>query len=101
MSICGMKKLRLADFQTASLLGLLLIGLEITVEADWHFRQSPVTNVVLNALTYGNGQFVAVGAAGTILTSLDGSNWISQTSGTTQTLWGVVVGANSFVAVGD
>ena len=68
---------------------------------EWHLRQSPVTNLTLNAVAYGNGQFVAVGEGGTILTSPDGSNWISQISGTTQTLSGVIYGSNLFVAVGN
>ena len=36
---------------------------------NWQIRQSPVTNVALKAVGYGNGQFVAVGELGTILTS--------------------------------
>ena len=54
----------------------------------------------LNAVTYGNSTFAAVGAAGTILTSVNGITWTSRTSGTTNTLYGVTYGNGKFVVVG-
>lgn len=42
---------------------------------------------------------IRVGETGTILTSLDGSTWVSRTSGTTNFLHGVSCGDNAFVAV--
>ena len=55
----------------------------------------------LNAVTYGNGTFVAVGELGTILTSPDGVTWTIRTSGTSYGLNGITYGNNTFVAVGD
>jgi hypothetical protein len=55
----------------------------------------------LFGICYGNGQFVAVGGAGTILTSTDGISWNSQSSGTTNNLWAVAWGGEQYVAVGD
>ncbi|MGC9940877.1 MAG: hypothetical protein ABSE48_03535 [Verrucomicrobiota bacterium] len=55
----------------------------------------------LVAVTYGGGQFVAVGSGGTILTSPDGNNWTLQTSHTGSTLDGVAYGGGLFVAVGS
>ena len=43
---------------------------------------------------------IRVGETGTILTSSDGSTWVSRTSGTTNFLHGVSCGDNAFVAVG-
>jgi hypothetical protein len=51
-------------------------------------------------VTYAESLFVAVGAAGTILTSSDGTTWTSRTSGTTSNLYDVTYGNNRFVAVG-
>ena len=45
--------------------------------------------------------YATVGSSGTILTSSDGTTWISRTSGTTNTLYGVTYGNSTFVAVGD
>ncbi len=54
----------------------------------------------LQAVTYGGGQFVAVGDNGTILTSPDGLTWTPRTSGTTFTLFAVTYGNGRYVAVG-
>ena len=43
----------------------------------------------LLGVTYGNRTFVTVGADGTILTSSDGINWTTKTSGTHSNLYGV------------
>ncbi len=52
------------------------------------------------AVTCGNGTFVAVGNAGTFLTSRDGVTWTRRDSGTGQPLFGVTYGNGTFVAVG-
>lgn len=48
-------------------------------------------------------QYVAVGRAGTIMTSADGSNWAPKPSGTGVMLWGIAFNStlNTYVAVGD
>jgi hypothetical protein len=55
---------------------------------------------LLAAITHGNNRFVAVGAAGTILTSADGVAWRNEVSGTSSDLFGVAFGNNVFVAAG-
>lgn len=60
----------------------------------------------LSGITYGAGQFVAVGREGEILTSSDGSSWASQAApqlNTSETpyLISVIYGGNQFVATGN
>jgi hypothetical protein len=60
----------------------------------------------LYGVSYVNGLFVAVGAAGTLLTSPDGLTWTAQTSNTNNALrhvsYGVTsAGVGTYVAVGD
>jgi hypothetical protein len=58
----------------------------------------------LNAVTWADGLYVAVGARGKILTSLDGVKWTTRPSKTIYELFGVTAGKidgkNCFVAVG-
>lgn len=58
-------------------------------------------NHALQSITFGNGQFVAVGDAGTILTSTDGTAWTARSSGTSSWLQGIAFGGGRFVAVGN
>lgn len=58
------------------------------------------TNRTLEDVVWFNGRFVAVGPAGTILTSPDGETWRRETSGTTGDLHAVSSGP-IVVAVGD
>jgi len=63
--------------------------------------------VDLKAVTYGKGNFVAVGSLGNIMTSGNGQAWTGATSGTTAGLNGVTYaydpanGVDLFVAVGN
>lgn len=59
------------------------------------------TSQDLYGVSYVNGQFVAVGAAGTLLTSPDGTTWTVRTSNTNNSLRHVAYGAATYVAVGD
>jgi hypothetical protein len=68
--------------------------------SPWTPRTSG-TSRALWAVTYGGGQFVAVGSGGTIRTSPDGVSWTSQTSGTSSGLYSIAYGGGQFVAVGD
>jgi hypothetical protein len=81
---------------------IVLVNLARIIRADplddWTLRaKSPVS---LSAIAYGNGQFVAVGSAGAILTSADGADWVSRESGTQRNLAGIAYGGGQFVAVG-
>lgn len=54
----------------------------------WAKATLPSALIKLTGVTYGNGTFVAVGSdvsSGTILTSGDGTSWVTQTSGLTLT----------------
>ncbi len=74
----------------------------VSAQDAWAQAVSPTTQE-LWGVTYGAGQFVAVGRAGTILTSPDGRQWTARSSGTTQWLTAVTYGAEArrFVAVGE
>jgi hypothetical protein len=53
----------------------------------------------LKAVAFGGNRFVAVGAAGTVVSSLDGVAWAPAASGTDQDLGAVAFGNGRFVAV--
>ncbi len=56
---------------------------------------------IMYGVTYGGGKYVAVGSAGNIATSGNGTNWISGTANTTQKLNAVAYGNSMYVAIGD
>jgi len=61
-------------------------------------------SINLNAVTYGNNTFVAVGDNGAVFSlpdPPDGASWTKQTSGTSNHLYGIAYGKDLFVAVGD
>lgn len=55
----------------------------------------------LNGIAQGPTGFVAVGDAGTIVWSADGSSWQAEVSGVTDNLASVAYGVGKYVAVGD
>lgn len=55
----------------------------------------------LHDLAWTGSLFVAVGAAGRIMTSPDGTTWTTRASGTTAALRAVIPTANCVIAVGD
>ena len=65
----------------------------------WNARISGTTNTLF-AVSYANGNFVAVGSSGTILSSTDGVAWTPRSSGTTNFLAGVAYGNGTWVASG-
>ena len=67
---------------------------------DWQTVARPTTNT-LRAVTFGNGQYVAVGDRGTIITSTDATNWTVQISGTEHLLRSVIFTGREFLAGGD
>ena len=66
---------------------------------NWVWRNPLPQGNSLYSICYGEDTFVAVGEAGTILTSPDGAEWTSRASGTTIWLIGVTYGNNTFVVV--
>jgi len=55
----------------------------------------------LEGVTYGSGMFVAVGPAGSLLTSTGGVTWNSLNSGTSENLNSAIYANGTFVVVGD
>ncbi|MBL9204962.1 MAG: hypothetical protein JNN01_07745 [Opitutaceae bacterium] len=72
----------------------------LQAQVTWSTVGTP-TMETLWGVTYGGGQFVAVGENGAILTSPDGRVWTARTSGTTAWLLGVAHDNGLFVVVGD
>jgi len=72
----------------------------LCAQTAWTTVYSPTTQD-LWSVCFGGGQFVAVGTAGTILTSPDGNTWSQRASGVDLWLVGVGYGNNLYVAVGD
>jgi len=66
----------------------------------WNWRTPLPQGSTLRAVAYGNTGFVAVGEAGTILSSTDGVNWSPQISDSATDLNAVTYGGGRFVAVG-
>ena len=63
---------------------------------------TPALVTAWNAVTYGNGLFVAVSFSGTgnrVMTSTDGINWIGRTQASNNQWWSVTYGNGLFVAV--
>ncbi|MEW6305287.1 MAG: immunoglobulin domain-containing protein, partial [Verrucomicrobiota bacterium] len=63
-------------------------------------RPSP-SGAVMRGVTYGNNQFVAVGPAGSVAVSGNGTNWVAVNAVTTSQLNAVAYGNGVYVAVGD
>jgi formylglycine-generating enzyme required for sulfatase activity len=82
------------DSETATITITARVGLN-----EWDVVPSNVSNA-LYAVTWGGGQFVAVGSGGAVLTSADGSSWQARNSGTTWNLLGVAWNGGQYVAVG-
>lgn len=66
----------------------------------WTWRYPQPQGRALFGVTYGDGLFVAAGAAGTIITSEDGVRWTTQTWGVFPDLFGVAYSSGYYVAVG-
>jgi hypothetical protein len=71
----------------------------------WTLSSQLPPQVGLSAIAYAQGQFVAVGWPGAILTSADGVNWIQRQANVLDTtnceLHGIAYGNSQFVAVGE
>lgn len=68
--------------------------------ANWTWRRPISPPLDLLGIAYAKGQFIAMGANGTILSSADGGEWLTRQSGTTNYLQAVAFGNDRFVAVG-
>ena len=90
-------------FAVFAMLATFMTGLPLKASADSSstWRSTVPHGNDLYSVANNGSLFVAVGAAGTIMTSTDAINWNLQTSGTTNTLYAVTFGNNMFVAVGS
>ena len=68
---------------------------------NWSWKSPIPQGRTLAAVAQGAGCFVAVGDAGTIITSPDGYHWTNETSGFSGYLRGVAYADGEFAAVGD
>ncbi len=68
---------------------------------DYQWNYGTAHNYELRAVTYGNGKFVAVGLAGTILVSVDGTNWNNQSARIGNLIYGINYDSETFVAEGN
>ena len=66
---------------------------------NWQWRNPLPQGNTLAGTAYGNGSYVAVGEAGTIIASVDGINWAVENTGT-QSLTGVAYANAEFIATG-
>lgn len=67
---------------------------------EWQWAAPLPQGEHLYAVAFGDGQFVAVGASGAVVTSPNGQVWTVRPSWTRQALLGVAHGEGRFVAVG-
>ncbi|HEY6227024.1 MAG TPA: hypothetical protein VI282_07880 [Verrucomicrobiae bacterium] len=65
---------------------------------NWTLQNTPM--LPLRSVAFGKTNFVAVGLNGTILSSAEGTNWISSISPTTNELTAITFTGQRFVAVG-
>lgn len=91
--------------QRLFILGLLFSMITGRLIADpldqWDWRFPNPTGRTLAAVTYGGGQFVAVGDNGTIISSPDGYNWSNRVSGVSAFLHGVAYADGEYAVVGE
>ena len=95
------RRLKIACF--LSLLFLLFqiqISLAASCGEEW-IKRNTSPGSTLWGIAWSGNQFVAVGDAGTILSSPDGIAWTAQTSGAASDLQSIVWNGNRFLAVGE
>ena len=76
-------------------------ALRLATEDVWTWRNPTTTGNDLWAVAYGAGRYAAVGRAGTVLTSADGSAWTPVTQLMPTSFTNVVFADSKFVAVGS
>jgi len=77
----------------------LISHVSISQIFDWSARQ--ITTNWLTQVVYQNGRLVVVGGQGTILTSVNGTDWVAQPGGTTEWLNAVDYAAGIWFIAGD
>lgn len=84
------------------LVSLVLLCASATAygQSQWHLRYPQLNPSGLLGVTYGAGQYVAVGFLRTVFTSPDGVHWESRLSDREGALYAVAYGNDRFVATG-
>ena len=102
-----MVKALIHSLRLLSALLLVLVGFlgnahsQVAPLQDWHWRSPlPQGNFLYNVV-FINDTFVAVGELGTLLTSIDGTNWVQRDTGVSDGLRDCAYGAGGYTAVGD
>jgi len=78
----------------------ILYGQIYRDQLSWVWRNPLPTGDDLTSIAYGDGQWLAVGNGGNILTSNNGTSWIVQTTGTSRYLSKVAWNGSQWVVVG-
>jgi hypothetical protein len=81
--------------------GLLFATAHAALPLSWQVSNPPPTNSRLNAVTYGNGRFMAVGVERTIIRSPDGVNWELSLNAPGAMFWSATFGNGIFVIGGE
>ena len=86
---------------------VLSVGLALATNAlradpldDWALRNPFPTVYSLSGIAWGNDRFIAIGDAGTVLTSSNGVSWTQRKSITPNPIRAIAYGNGTFVAVG-
>jgi hypothetical protein len=80
---------------------VMVFAQSVHAQLYWSLVSPAPTSNNLYSVAYGNGQYVAVGANNTILTSPDGIAWTPATSPTYTQYESVIFGSSGFVAAGE
>ena len=83
--------------------GLLLAGAPLAAQScgEWLWANPVPQGNLLSAVAYGNGLYVTVGRAGTILSSPDGAAWTQEIANPKVELFDVLWSGSQFLAVGE
>ena len=73
---------------------------EASIPAQTMMDAYVVSPQSLNNIIYADNQWIAIGDAGTIITSTNGINWTNQTSNTTETLQGITYALGAYTVTG-
>jgi hypothetical protein len=95
-----MKTKKMNRHRALVLCSLLCCSLRPHAQTAWHLLHPLPTPYGLAGVNYGNGQFVAVGYFGAVITSPDAVSWTSQFAQNDGDLEDVAYGNGRFVAIG-
>jgi photosystem II stability/assembly factor-like uncharacterized protein len=85
-------------FQYCVIYGFAMLS-SVFGQSVWEWRNPLPQGNYLWSVAYGNNKYIAVGDAGTILTSADGITWTAKFAGEMGELESVTFGNNQFVAI--